>query len=97
MKFYTETILGDLILIKTNAPMPLLYPIIAQSVKPGDALIIRFVLWLAVLIAPLIPHYPPQVWTNNKARFAILTIVIVVAVEVLAQNHIERAWGAMAC
>lgn len=95
MKFHiTKT--GDLILIKTNAPTSPRRPIVAQSVKPAAPWLIRFILWLATCAAPFIPHWPPAAWTNNKGRLAVLAIVVMVLVEVLAQNHVERALGVMA-
>jgi hypothetical protein len=96
MEFYIETVTGDLILIKTNTFTPPPCPIIAKSIKPVDAWLTRFILWLAVLIAPAIPHWPPPIWVASKARFAVLTIVFIALVEVLAQNHIESIMGAVA-
>jgi hypothetical protein len=98
MRFHIETITGDLILIKTNIPTPPPCPVIAQSVKSkvADNWLCRLVLWLVVLVAPLVPHWPPSVWTANKARFTVLTIVCVAFVEVLAQAHIEKSLGVIA-
>jgi hypothetical protein len=96
MKFYTETIQGDLILIKTNIETPPPCPVIARSVvtpKQSPTLLIRFVLWFLGLVGPLPTLVPPL----TKVRFAVLIIigmaVVTATVEVLAQNHIERSLG----
>jgi hypothetical protein len=54
MKFYTETIQGDLILIKTNIFTPPPCPVIARSVKPATPWFIRLVLFLLALFRPAV-------------------------------------------
>jgi hypothetical protein len=99
MKLYTETIQGDLILIKTNIPTRPPCPVIARSAKPAASWLIRLVLWLVACFAPLVAHWPSPAWAANKARFAVLTIVAMAMamaiIEMLAEIHVERALGVM--
>jgi hypothetical protein len=80
--------------IETRTPPPV--PVIARRATPtppASPWFIRLALWLIVLVAPLVAHWPPPVWVINKARFTVLVIVAMAVVEVLAQNHIEKSLG----
>ncbi len=91
MKFFSAMFPGQrLIIIKTNIPTAPPHPIWAQSAKLTEPWIIRVVLYLIALFAPLISHWPPPIWVANEARVIVLAIVVMTLVEVLAQNHIER-------
>jgi hypothetical protein len=96
MKFYTEVRTGDIILIKTNIPTPPPCPIIAQSVKPTQpaliSLVSAFVILLATIIAPLIPHRLPRL-PSFSPQFALLSIITMALIEVIAQGYIEKSLG----
>jgi hypothetical protein len=51
MRFYSEAIRGDLILIRTNIPTPPACPVLAQSAPAVDPLLVRFILWLLATFA----------------------------------------------
>jgi hypothetical protein len=98
MKFYTEVRTGDIILIKTNIPTPPPCPIIARSVKPTPpaliSLVSAFVILLATIIAPLIPHQLPRLPSFSVApQFALLSIITMALIEVIAQGYIEKSLG----
>jgi hypothetical protein len=102
MRFFSEAIRGDLILIKSDNVTPQAARAIATRSAPiVDPLIIKFILWLlATFAAPAIATVRPlySTWTliadDLRPRWAVLcflaTVLIQIILESLATSYIER-------
>lgn len=108
MKFFnTETITGDLILIRTNRPTPPACPVLAKSVAqpaPADPLWLTIILWLCAALGRagytlncVRDSWPPPIWTENRAKLAILMflagVLASVILENVAGNYLEGVLG----
>jgi len=85
--FHTETVEGDLILIKTNGHAPGRGAVRAQSAPPATPALTVLLLWLITFLGPLIIPRQPLVL---RPQLAILGIVFMVCVEILVAGHVEK-------